>query len=59
MNYLLVVGLVLAAWAILRNLGNERESELRLMEARVRREAEDRAKALADAIPEVGSEPPN
>ncbi len=40
MDYLHAAAMLLAGWAVLRNLGNERECRLREIEARIREESE-------------------
>jgi hypothetical protein len=43
MDYLLLIGFALCALIFLRQLGNERETRIRLIEIRVRRDAEEQA----------------
>jgi phage terminase large subunit-like protein len=43
MDYLLIIGTVASAWVLLRHLGNERETQVRLIEIRVRRDFEEQA----------------
>ncbi|MFI5380800.1 MAG: hypothetical protein ACHRHE_15995 [Tepidisphaerales bacterium] len=39
MDYIQGAGIILAIWAVLRNIGNERECQLREMEIRLREQA--------------------
>jgi hypothetical protein len=39
MDYIQVAGIILAIWAVVRNIGNERGIQLREMEIRLKEEA--------------------
>jgi hypothetical protein len=48
MDYIVPAGIILCIWTLLRILGNERESRLRLLESRIRQQAEAAARAAAE-----------
>jgi hypothetical protein len=49
MDYTLAVAALLGTWILLRSMGNERERRMRILEVRIRREAEESARSKANA----------
>ena len=63
MDYIQAAGMILAVWAVLRSIGNERECGLREIEIRIREEATDNqqpaeVKVEARAVDKPASAPP-
>jgi hypothetical protein len=49
MDCIQAAGVILTIWVIMRNIGNERECQLRRIESRIREEAARVAEARGDA----------
>ena len=51
MDWVQIAGMILTIWVVMRNIGNERECQLRMIEIRLREEAIRAAEVEAMAPP--------